>query len=365
MRIEGRHILLAAGLFTLAGWAAWAQSGDSLLRGFQQPPNSAKPRVWWHWMNGNITKEGIKLDLEWMKRVGIGGFQNFDAALATPQVVPKRLVYMTPEWKDAFRYAATLADELGLEMAIAGSPGWSESGGPWVPPSQAMKKFVWSETPVQGGRPFAGMLRKPPSTTGPFQNIKGGSLIAQLTGQATPPIPDYYADSAVVAYRVPDSDRPMAELQPRITASGGRFDLAALADGDLVQSSPLPMAPPNEKAWIQFEFAQPQTVHAFTLVIRNVRRNPFGPPAESGQQLEASDDGSQFRSIATVPGGGAVANTLAFPEVTAKFFRVTFRTLPATPLFDIDIPGFKTAPAAYELPDSGARAAHWGAGKPV
>ena len=66
--------------------------------------------------------------------------------LATPQVVDKRLAYMTPEWKDAFKYATTLADQLGLEEAIAGSPGWSESGGPWVPASQGMKKYVWSET---------------------------------------------------------------------------------------------------------------------------------------------------------------------------------------------------------------------------
>jgi len=49
-------------------------STDPLIAGFTTPPNSAKPRVWWHWMNGNITKEGIKLDLEWMNRVGIGGF---------------------------------------------------------------------------------------------------------------------------------------------------------------------------------------------------------------------------------------------------------------------------------------------------
>ena len=63
-------------------WIVTAQpAGDPLLRGFQNPPDSAKPRVWWHWMNGNITKEGIKADLEWMKRVGIGGFQNFDAGL--------------------------------------------------------------------------------------------------------------------------------------------------------------------------------------------------------------------------------------------------------------------------------------------
>ncbi len=80
-------------------------TGDSLEQGFQTPPDTAKPRVWWHWMNGNITKEGIDRDLDWMKSVGIGGFQNFDAALNTPKVVDKRLVYMTPAWKDAFLFA--------------------------------------------------------------------------------------------------------------------------------------------------------------------------------------------------------------------------------------------------------------------
>src|SRR3954451_5324226 len=69
--------------------AVFAQSADqrdtrdALRRDFLNPPQGARPRVWWHWMNGNITQEGIKLDLEWMKRVGIGGLQNFDAALAT------------------------------------------------------------------------------------------------------------------------------------------------------------------------------------------------------------------------------------------------------------------------------------------
>jgi hypothetical protein len=67
-------------------------SGSGMEQGFQTPPDEAKPRVWWHWMNGNITKEGIKLDLEWMHRVGIGGFQNFDASLFPDQVVVKRLL---------------------------------------------------------------------------------------------------------------------------------------------------------------------------------------------------------------------------------------------------------------------------------
>ena len=68
---------------------------------FQAPPAEARPRVWWHWMNSNITKDGIRKDLLWMKRAGIGGFQVFDAGMATPQIVEKRLAYMTPEWKDA------------------------------------------------------------------------------------------------------------------------------------------------------------------------------------------------------------------------------------------------------------------------
>jgi len=100
---------------------------NRLQQDFKNPPKSARPRVWWHWMNGNISRQGIKLDLEWMHRVGIAGYQNFDAALQTPQVVEKRLAYMTPEWKDAFKYAITTGDQLGMEMAIAGSPGWSET----------------------------------------------------------------------------------------------------------------------------------------------------------------------------------------------------------------------------------------------
>ena len=214
MRLSGRSQWLAAAaavVVVLGTWAGVARSqGDALLQGFQNPPDSAKPRVWWHWMSGNVTKDGIKADLEWMKRSGIAGFQNFDAGLNTPQIVEKRLVFMTPEWKDAFKYATTLADQLGLEMAIAGSPGWSESGGPWVTPAQAMKKYVWSETRIDGGRPFTGSLPKPPSATGPYQNQVGGrgGSGGQAANQAPPP--EFYADAAVVAYRAPDSDRPVS-----------------------------------------------------------------------------------------------------------------------------------------------------------
>ena len=109
MRRSHRSLWLAAAsavIVVLGTYALVAQTqGDPLLKGFRNPPDSAKPRVWWHWMSGNVTKEGIKADLEWMKRVGIAGMQMFDGNLDTPIFVDKRLVWMTPDWKDAFRHA--------------------------------------------------------------------------------------------------------------------------------------------------------------------------------------------------------------------------------------------------------------------
>jgi hypothetical protein len=309
----------------LGACAVLAQTpGDTLLSGFQNPPDSAKPRVWWHWMSGNITKEGIQADLEWMKRSGIGGFQNFDAGLNTPQIVEKRLVFMTPEWKDAFKYAATLADQLGLEMAIAGSPGWSESGGPWVPPAQAMKKYVWSETRVEGGRPFTGALPKPPSATGAYLNQAGGGR-GFGGGQNRPAPPEYYKDAAVVAFRTPEGDQPMSARQPKVTSSGGTFDVAALTDGDLSKTTLLPAAPVGERAWIQYEFPKPQTIRGLTFITGGGFGFGFGGRggATSNQQLEASDNGSQFRTVTPIPVG---ARTIAFAPVTARFFRISILT---------------------------------------
>jgi hypothetical protein len=311
--------------------------GQNLEAGFETPPNSAKPRVWWHWMNGNITKEGIKLDLEWMNRVGIGGFQNFDASLGTPKLVDKRLIYMTPEWKDAFLFTTKLADQLGLEEAIAGSPGWSESGGPWVKPSQGMKKVVWSETTITGGKPFTGVLPHPPTVSGPIQNIPIFDFLAMIGGQVPAAPPSFYADSAVIAYRAPESDVPVAALQPKITSSGGNLDLALLTDGDLVKTTQLPKAPAGQQAWVQYEFASPQTMHAVTLVLNDpgaAAANMFGAAA-SIAEVQASDDGQTFRKLTDIPNDGGQEHTIAFPSTMARFFRVAFTDKPPSRFSDM------------------------------
>ncbi len=150
----------------------------SLEAGFVNPPNSAKPHTWWHWMDGNVTKEGITADLEAMKEVGIGGAQMFTVA----QGIPKGPVdYMSPLWREMTLHAIKEAGRLGIELCIHNCAGWSSSGGPWVEPENAMQTLAWSSVTVQGPRRFDEAL--PP--------IKAPQVFANV---------DYRKDIAVYAY---------------------------------------------------------------------------------------------------------------------------------------------------------------------
>ena len=148
--------LVGIAVSVLAAVAIAQTSGQDLVQGFKNPPESAKPRTWWHWTNGNVTQDGITKDLEWMKRSGIGGFQLVDVASGGGQTVEKKINFGTQDWLDAVNHSAVEGQRLGLEMSFFSSPGWSEAGGPWVTPSEAMKRLVWSETDVEGPRTFAG-----------------------------------------------------------------------------------------------------------------------------------------------------------------------------------------------------------------
>ena len=308
----------------LATSVSYAQ--NPLLKSFQTPPNAAKPRVWWHWMNGNITKEGIQKDLEWFEKTGIGGFQNFDANLFTPVVVPKKLVFMQPEWKDAFKFTTELANKKGLEMAIAGSPGWSVTGGPWVEPKDAMKKYVWTETRVKGGETFNGKLPKPSDVVGKFQNVEinEGGISGGFVGKK----PSFYQDVYVIAYKTPDSEKTLAELNPKVTSSGGVFNLKNLTDGDLTNATILPPMKVDEDMWIQYSFETPQIFKALTVTGALVGAlDEFNGGAEN-RSLKVSDDGVVFREIARVTGSTVPHNTVSFAPTTAKYWRLCYKTLP-------------------------------------
>ena len=301
--------LFALTLICCALPALAAPPRDTLLDGFRNPPPSARPRVWWHWMNGNVTRDGIRRDLDWMKRIGIGGVNAIDASIDTPQVVKKRLVYMTPEWQGAFRYAAGLADKYGMELSIDSSPGWSETGGPWVTPQEAMKKLVWSRTAIEGGAPFHGVLPRPPANPGPFQNIARGNA------------PSFYRDSIVIAYRQAAAAPPITEA----TSSAGAIGAAALDDGDLTNGPSL--APPSADApvWVRIAYAAPATIQGLTLALET--NEGLGYAA----RIEAGDDGQTWRQVADMPKPAQVRRfalaqqTISFAPVTARYFRLLVR----------------------------------------
>jgi hypothetical protein len=117
-----------------------------------------------------------------------------------------------------------------------------------------------------------------------------------MLSQPTADEPVYYADAAVIAYRLPAAEKPVASLNPKITSSGGTFSLAELTDGDLASAKVLPPMEVGQDGWIQYEFDSPQTIKAFNLV----GAAPAGELAEfrgmpDNRMLKVSDDGTTFR----------------------------------------------------------------------
>ncbi len=265
---------------------------DTLAAGFVTPPDSARPFTWWHWMNGNVTKEGITLDLEAMKRVGIGGFQIFDVG---EQIAQGPVIYGSPEWLALKQHAAQEAERLGLEFDMHNCPGWSSSGGPWITPEYAMQQLVWTETFVAGGKRADVLLAQPAADLG------------------------YYRDAFVLALPATPADNP--DLLGRITLDGTPVEAKLRAGGNL--SSPIEVRPTdaNHPAVLLLEFTEPIAARSITIA--------YALPAGTGtsMRLEVSDTGASFRKVCDISatGGrsGAAVLTADFPAVQARYFRLS------------------------------------------
>lgn len=135
--------------------------------------------------------------------------------------------------------------------------------------------------------------------------------------------------------------------------------MAILSDGNLQNTTKLPIPAAGQSAWIQYEFAEPQTIRSVTIVTKSVDRiaATLAGISNPEKSLEASDDGQNFRTIIKLPDGGAPEHTVSFPPVTAKFFRIVFNRTPPPPLppwasgLDPASLGFKVGPPPtdYEI----------------
>ncbi|MBS6574458.1 glycosyl hydrolase [Parabacteroides goldsteinii] len=120
----------------------------SIEQGFRSIPDSVQTGVYWYWISDNISKEGVERDLEAMKVAGIN--RAFIGNIGIDGIPYGDHKLLSSEWWEVLHAALKKATELNIEIGIFNSPGWSQSGGPWVKSSQAMRYLASSDTIVAG-----------------------------------------------------------------------------------------------------------------------------------------------------------------------------------------------------------------------
>jgi hypothetical protein len=147
-------------LFILGCCAASASfAASDLINDFVNPPDSARPGVYWYFMDGNISREGMTRDLEAMKKAGLGHALFLEVNLGMPR---GPVTYMSEQWQELYAHAVHEADRLGIQIMLGTGPGWCGAGGPWVKAEDAMQHLVASRTDVAGPGPFMQKLPVPP-----------------------------------------------------------------------------------------------------------------------------------------------------------------------------------------------------------
>lgn len=270
---------------------------QDLRKLWTSPPEESKSWVFWYWMQGAVSKEGITADLEAMKYAGIAG-----AYLMPIKGVPEKpfitpiVEQLSPLWWEMVDHAFKEADRLGLKIGFHICDGFALAGGPWITPELSMQKVVWKQTNIKGGKTINQILPQPESYKG------------------------YYKDIAIFAYPTPQGEGISTEtIKPKVTTNIPDIDPQFLANKDSKETFRS-----ESPCWIQYTFDQPFTCR--TIQVKSPPRNL------QGQRLtiEASDDGIHFRKIVQlVPPRQGWQNddfpmTSSIPTTTARYFRFLY-----------------------------------------
>ena len=248
----------------------------------------ARPWTFWYWMYGAVSKEGIRADLEGMKRVGLGGC--YLMPIYGPDKKPDykgNAAQLSPTFWEMVDESLSIADSLGLRMGIHLCDGFALAGGPWITPAESMQHIVFSDTIVEGS----------------------GRVNVRIPHPTTPE--DYYEDIVCYALPLPDNTK-------------GRLYEDALTFSSSVTRDSTGTFRSNEPCWIQYEFSHPTTVRSIVI-------HPSGNNIQSQRlMLSVSDDGKDFRELVQMapPRQGwqdtGFTHTYAIPSTKARFFRFSW-----------------------------------------
>ncbi len=271
----------------------------SIEQNFLNPPQSAKPWVFWYWMHAAVSKEGITADLEAMKEVGIGGAYLMpikDTVSKIPFQPTAR--QLSPEWWKLVTFAMQEAKRLGLQLGMHVSDGFALAGGPWITPELSMQKLVWTKTYVAAGDTNKIQLAQPEG----FQN--------------------YYKDVAVYAYPA-NSSNAFSEVVSVPTVSTSNFVRASFLAFRQTGSNSSSFKS-DSACWIQYKYPKPFTCRS--VIVRT------GGNTYQALRLivQSSDDGENFTTVTRFDAprhGWQDADedvTFSIPATTAKYFRFVY-----------------------------------------
>ena len=298
-RAWAKQALISAGLLCFVV-PAMAQSikvpRDEAKQAFVNPPQAAKPWIFWYWMQASVTKQGITADLKALAKNGIGGAYLMPIkGPANPPYINPPVNQLSKPWWDMVRFAFSEADKYGLKLAMHDCDGFAVAGGPWITPEMSMQKVVWTKTLINGGQTVNEVLPQPESYKG------------------------YYKDIRVFAYPSPEGSGITSQtIVPKVTASTGA-DVQYLAGPSHKQSFTS-----NEPCWIQFAFDKPFTCRSLV-----IHANASNFQSER-MTIEAGDDGVNFKKITQlVPprsgwqdGDADITNDIV--PTTARYFRFVY-----------------------------------------
>ncbi len=270
-----------------------------------QQGDSAKPWVFWYWVQAGVSKRGITADLEAMKANGIGGAYLMTikgGSSSNPPLYEKPIEQLSPEWWEMVKFAFNEAKRLNLKLGMHISDGFALAGGPWISPELSMQKIVSSKINIDGSKKGKIQLPQPETKEG------------------------YYKDIAVYAYRIPEgSDNSTQTITPKITTSNG-IDASGLIKANNKQNFNS-----SDPVWIQYEFEKPFTC-------RSIHIKTSGNNYQSNRlTLAVSNDGKTFRKVNQLeaPRHGWQDTdedfTHAIVPTTAKFFRFEYNKAGSEP----------------------------------
>jgi len=288
-------LLAFAGITVSKAAAPKERPAFSLIEsGFKTIPDSIQTSVYWYWMSDNISKEGVIKDLKAMKRVGIN--RAFIGNIGGQNVPYGKVKIFTDEWWDILHTALKTATGLNIEIGIFNSPGWSQSGGPWVKNEQSMRYLNASETEVTGPVQFKAKIQVPNAD---FQPV------------------------SVIAYKVPaQAGKSYLALIPRISSEPNIENIAAVCDGDFKTEVSLEA---NKTLSIDFETAEAATVRSLIIKASEKRTKAMGELfVKEGTMYRSLKKFELNRSNPSIHVGfdPFAPIVLSIPETSSKHFRL-------------------------------------------